>query len=44
MSGVVFPDRRKALSWEEQKQASANTRRVLCDRCAGQGVYKGANG
>jgi hypothetical protein len=31
---------KQAESWEEQKQASANTRRVLCDRCAGQGVWK----
>jgi hypothetical protein len=31
----------KAGSWEEQKQASAGTRRVMCDRCAGAGVWKG---
>jgi hypothetical protein len=32
---------KQAASWEEQKQASAGTRRVMCDRCGGQGVWKG---
>jgi hypothetical protein len=31
---------RQARSWEEQKQATAGTRRVMCDRCAGAGVWK----
>lgn len=30
----------KAGSWEEQKLAASGTRRVLCDRCAGAGVWK----
>jgi hypothetical protein len=33
---------KQASSWEEQKQASAGTRRVMCDRCAGFGVWKGS--
>jgi hypothetical protein len=32
---------RQAGSWEEQKLTAAGTRRVMCDRCAGAGVWKG---
>ena len=30
-----------ASTWEAQAQTSAGTRRALCDRCAGAGVWKG---
>jgi hypothetical protein len=33
---------KQAGSWEEQKLSATGTRRVMCDRCAGAGVWKGA--